>query len=103
VPRIIVALGVVCTVWLGSILSLGVAVIGSFYLLAVDGSTTLRHESESLRSAHSARRFPRAFWQLALICILGYGGINTFPISAQRFLAGWFYGGDQRKAGAATG
>ncbi|KGO71536.1 hypothetical protein PITC_051770 [Penicillium italicum] len=97
------AFGVVCTVWVGSILSLGVAVTGSFYLLAVDGSTTLPHGSENLHSAYSARQFPRNFWQLALICILGYGGINTFTISAQRFLAAWFYDGDQRKAGATIG
>ncbi|KAB8075438.1 hypothetical protein BDV29DRAFT_171976 [Aspergillus leporis] len=44
----------------------------------------------------------RIFWQLTLICILGYGGINTFTNSAQQFLAACFYRGDQRAPGAVT-
>ncbi|KAJ5784165.1 uncharacterized protein N7518_009842 [Penicillium psychrosexuale] len=94
--------GVVCVVWIGSIVPLGVAVTGAFYLLAVD-TTTSHHESENIDSIKSLRQFPGVFWQLALICILCYGGIKTFTISAQRFLAAWFYDGDQRKAGVATG
>lgn len=50
----------------------------------------------------SLSKYPWIFWQLGLICMLGYGSINTFTNSAQRFLAFTFYGGDQRAAGLAT-
>lgn len=46
------------------------------------------------------RQFPLAFWQLILICVLGYGVINTFTNSAQRFLAARFFHNDQTVAGA---
>lgn len=103
IPGIIETSGIVYAVWFGSILSSGVALAGAFYLITVRGISSVHQSSERIESMSSVRRFPRVFWKLALICLLGYGGINTFPISAQRFLAAWFYDGDQRKAGAVTG
>ncbi|KAJ5343822.1 uncharacterized protein N7506_003646 [Penicillium brevicompactum] len=103
IPGIIDISGVVYAVWFGSLVSSGVAIAGAFYLLAARGISSTHHNGQSSDTTNPVRQFPLVFWKLALICVLGYGGINTFPISAQRFLAKWFYGGDQRKAGAVTG
>lgn len=103
IPRIIEVSGVVYAVWFGSVLSSGVALSGALYLLAARGISPIHQSDQIFESMSSVRQFSRVFWKLALICVLGYGGINTFPISAQRFLAAWFYHGDQRKAGAVTG
>ncbi|CAG8382056.1 unnamed protein product [Penicillium salamii] len=103
IPVLIEDFGIVRAVWIGSMLSLGIAVVGAIYLLGVRGGTLVHHESENAGTMSPIRQFPSVFWKLAWICVLGYGGINTFPISAQRFLAAWFYDGDQRKAGAVTG
>ncbi|KAJ5345870.1 hypothetical protein N7452_003874 [Penicillium brevicompactum] len=103
IPGIIDISGVVYAVWFGSLVSSGAAIAGAFYLLAARGISSTHHNGQSIDTTNPVRQFTRVFWKLALICVLGYGGINTFPISAQRFLAKWFYGGDQRKAGAVTG
>lgn len=117
VPRLAKAYGVVAAGWLGTGLSLGVSILSASYLVSINdsenkGASTEEANDEEGNDEEGARRnvnfhaslsdYPYMFWQLGLICMLGYGSINTFTNSAQRFLAFTFYGGDQRAAGSAT-
>ena len=75
-------------------------------LQAKRGNAEEAHDEDEERGRNVNSRgslfdYPYVFWQLGLICMLGYGGINTFTNSAQRFLAFTFYAGDQRAAGSA--
>ena len=114
IPRLAKAHGVVSAGWMGTGFSLGVSILSALYLISIDNSTggkrTDTEESNdeeeetgmNVNFLSSLAQCPRIFWQLGLICMLGYGSINTFTNSAQRFLAFTFYCGDQRAAGSAT-
>lgn len=112
IPRLTQAHGVVAASWMGTGLSLGAGLLSAFYLVSMRNSEQketmpeeARDEDEetgrNVNSRDSLFDYPYVFWQLGLICMLGYGGINTFTNSAQRFLAFTFYAGDQRAAGSA--
>jgi len=114
IPRLTKVHGVVAADWIGTGLSLGVSLLSALYLVSIDdptgGKRTNTEESNdeeeetgiNINFLASLAQCPPIFWQLGLICTLGYGSINTFTNSAQRFLAFTFYGGDQRAAGSAT-
>ncbi|RDW59296.1 uncharacterized protein DSM5745_10991 [Aspergillus mulundensis] len=105
IPRVVEPYGVAPATWIATALSLGVAIAGALYLLTitkpeVDGA---RNEDDDCTNSAplSFRQFSPVYWQLALICLLSYGCLNTFTNSAQRFLAVRYYHGDQRSAGSA--
>lgn len=79
--------------------AMGLTALSSLYL----AHTVAVPQENRARPSHVAsfRRLPSTYWQLILIYILGYGGINTFTNSAQRFLAARFFHDDQSTAGAA--
>ncbi|KAL4978111.1 major facilitator superfamily domain-containing protein [Aspergillus desertorum] len=106
VPRLIELYGVASATWAATALSLSVAAVGATYLLTITkpGTDQTRvRDGDAPKSivALSFRQFPPGYWQLALICLLSYGCLNTFTNSAQRFLAMRYYQGDQRAAGSA--
>lgn len=112
IPRLTKAHGVVSASWLGTGLSLGVSILSVSYLVSINDSESKDTDTEEANdeggtgrnsnSLPSLSDYPYIFWQLGLICMLGYGSVNTFTNSAQRFLAFTFYNGDQRAAGSAT-
>lgn len=111
IPRLAKVHGVVAAGWMGTVLALGVSVLSASYLVSIrdsvctetnddEGDVEGRERNVSTLAIFS--KCPWIFWQLGIIGMLGYGSINTFTNSAQRFLAFTFYGGDQRAAGSAT-
>ena len=102
IPSLIEVYGIVPATWIGSFISLAATVLGTVSLLAVTVSGAPTTRGAEAVSAASWRQFPRVYWQLGLVCVVGYGGINTFTNSAQRFLASCFFHGDQKAAGAAV-
>ncbi|OGM48676.1 hypothetical protein ABOM_001983 [Aspergillus bombycis] len=102
VPGWTEASGVVSASWMGTVLPLGVTLLSCLYLLRLSDVAGPEASSNPPGFISSVSRFNRIYWQLGIVCVLGYGGINTFTNSAQRFLAAWFYKGDQRAAGSAT-
>ncbi|GAQ11630.1 hypothetical protein ALT_8951 [Aspergillus lentulus] len=88
--------------WMGTLLSLGAIAISVTTLLALTNAVSRQTTAPDTGSAVPVRQLPRIYWHLSLICVLEYGGINTFTNSTQRFLASWFYHGNQRTAGLAT-
>ncbi|KAL4879715.1 major facilitator superfamily domain-containing protein [Aspergillus karnatakaensis] len=110
VPRLIDPYGVVAVTWIATVLTLGVCIVGLVSLFAVTGtehqaSASAKREDEAEDEdavpSFPFRAFPPVFWYLAVICLLGYGCLNAFTNSAQRFLATRFYEDDQRAAGSA--
>jgi MFS family permease len=122
IPRFIGLFGIVPATWIATALSLSVVPISTAFLLSVSRpkkvavldeserpllhKTTDDSSSSSIKDGDKGTRFiitllPPAFWQLALMCVLSYGCVNTFANSAQRFIASRFYAGDQRAAGSA--
>lgn len=87
---------------MGTLLSLGAIAISVTTLLALTNAVSRQTTAPDTGSAVPVRQLPRIYWHLSLICVLEYGGINTFTNSTQRFLASWFYHGNQRTAGLAT-
>lgn len=108
VPRLVNIRGVVAAGWMGTVLALGVSTLSAYYLLSIQGSECTKTDDggegreREVGILASLSKFPWIFWQLGIICFLGYGSINTFQNSAQRFLAFMFYSGDQASAGSAT-
>lgn len=109
-PRLVQAYGVLCANWIGSALSMGILILATCQLLtsnAVAGphvpEKLLATDSQTRVGTPSIRQFPRVYWQIVVVALLGYGGINTFTNSAQRFLAARFYQGDQSAAGSVMG
>lgn len=108
VPRLVNIHGVVAAGWMGAVLALGVLTLSACYLLSIQGSEGTETDDggegreRGVGILASLSKFPWIFWQLGIICFLGYGSINTFQNSAQRFLAFTFYSGDQASAGSAT-
>jgi len=112
IPRLATAHGVVAAGWMGTGLSLGASILSASYLVSISDSESKGTSAEEANDEEGTGRnvnfltslsdYPYMFWQLGLICIMGYGSINTFTNSAQRFLAFTFYSGDQRAAGSAT-
>ncbi|KAL4983583.1 major facilitator superfamily domain-containing protein [Aspergillus falconensis] len=106
IPRLIELYGVASATWIATALSLGVATVGATYLLTI---TKPRVDKPWIRNEDNPKfivrlsfdQFSPGYWQLALICLLSYGCLNTFTNSAQRFLAMCYYHGDQRTAGSA--
>lgn len=95
---------------MGTGLSLGAGLLSSFYLVSILNSEQKHTTSEDVHGEYeetgtnvnmraSLFDYPYVFWQLGLICMLGYGGTEAFTNSAQRFLAFTFYAGDQNAAG----
>ncbi|KAL4921183.1 major facilitator superfamily domain-containing protein [Aspergillus aurantiobrunneus] len=108
IPRLVGPYGVVSATWIATVLALSVATIGlvSFLSIAEPADESLpANEDASFKSVSvdpfPFRQFPPVFWQLALLCLMSFGCLNTFTNSAQRFLAMRFYRGDQRAAGEA--
>ncbi|KAL5000674.1 major facilitator superfamily domain-containing protein [Aspergillus recurvatus] len=106
IPRLIEVYGVASATWIATALSLGVATVGAIYLLAItnpgaDEPWIRNEDNPKFVVRLSFRQFSPAYWQLALVCLLSYGCLNTFTNSAQRFLAMRYYHGDQRAAGSA--
>ncbi|KAL3475517.1 major facilitator superfamily domain-containing protein [Aspergillus californicus] len=115
VPRLSIPYGVVAVTWIATVISLGVSAIGAIYILTTMSPTgdedavgdediaPLRQTPDTnfVSSILHFRTFPRVFWHLSLICLLGYGCLNTFTNSGQRFLATRFYHDDQLAAGEA--
>ncbi|KAL4964822.1 major facilitator superfamily domain-containing protein [Aspergillus stella-maris] len=124
VPRFIEYYGIVPATWIATGLVVGVAATGATSLLVLTSSNLAGQaddkealviiadedrdsDSNGMGVAPSSgtrtliRHFPSVYWQLALICILTYGCVNSFTNSAQRFLAARFYRGDQQAAGSA--
>ncbi|KAL4798815.1 major facilitator superfamily domain-containing protein [Aspergillus venezuelensis] len=122
VPRFIEYYGVVPATWIATGLVVGAAATGATSLLILTNSNFAGHlddkealtimadedrdsDSNDMGVAPSLgtviRHFSPAYWQLALICVLTYGCLNSFTNSAQRFLAARFYRGDQQAAGSA--
>ncbi|KAL5338960.1 major facilitator superfamily domain-containing protein [Aspergillus crustosus] len=105
IPRLIEPYGVVGVTWIATVLTLGVCVVSVISLFAVMSDDTeiaaAGKEDEDTAGSFPFRAFPPVYWYLALICLLGYGCLNAFTNSAQRFLAARYYEGDQRAAGSA--
>ena len=109
-PRLVQAYGVLCANWIGSALSLGILILATFQLLTSNAAAgphvpekLLATDIQARVGTPSIRQFPRVYWQIVVVALLGYGGTNTFPNSAQRFLAARFYQGDQSAAGSIMG
>ncbi|KAI9370032.1 major facilitator superfamily domain-containing protein [Aspergillus egyptiacus] len=108
VPRLLEPYGTVGATWIATLLTLTVATICALYLITISSSSkdqprNLTEDTDTDNHpsiAFPLRHFPPVFWQLALLCLLGYGVLNTFTNSAQRFLAIHFYHGNQRQAGS---
>ncbi|KAL4870735.1 hypothetical protein BDV12DRAFT_195208 [Aspergillus spectabilis] len=105
IPRLIEPYGVVGVTWIATVLTLGVCIVSVFSLCAVmgdaDKTPAIDEDDKNVVTSFPFRVFPPVFWYLAVICLLGYGCLNAFTNSAQRFLATRFYAGDQRAAGSA--
>ncbi|KAL6231802.1 hypothetical protein BDW75DRAFT_233326 [Aspergillus navahoensis] len=106
IPRLIELYGVASATWIATALSLGVATVGATYLLTItkpgaDKPRIRNKDNPKLIVRLSFRQFSTDYRQLALVCLLSYGCLNTFTNSAQRFLAMRYYHGDQRAAGSA--
>lgn len=112
IPRLTKTHGVVAADWMGTGLSIGVSLLSALYLVSIRNSERKDAMSEeahgegeeterNVNVRSSLFDYPYVFWQVGIICMLGYGAINTFTNSAQRFLAFTFYAGDQRAAGSA--
>jgi hypothetical protein len=95
-------IGVVATIWIGTLLSTAVVTISTASLLAIKNAVPPQVTNPKTKPVASLRHLPRIYWYLSLVSILGYGGINSFNNSAQRFLASRFYNGDERPAGLAA-
>ncbi|KAL4929498.1 major facilitator superfamily domain-containing protein [Aspergillus undulatus] len=118
VPHMIGPYGITSATWTATALAVGFAVIGLISLLMITRPRCQVDDEDPLRAAtvegkikitpagtvpsSNVGQFPTVFWYLAMICLLGYGCLNTFTNSAPRFLATRFYDGDQRAAGSAT-
>ncbi|KAH8817472.1 major facilitator superfamily domain-containing protein [Xylogone sp. PMI_703] len=101
-PRFVEAYGIVPAVWAVTVISLAVLILGTLYLLSRSDESSHK-KKEQINYLESIRKLSSIYWQLTIICILGYGGINTFTNSAQRFLASQYYAGDQSASGSAIG
>ncbi|KAL2816064.1 major facilitator superfamily domain-containing protein [Aspergillus cavernicola] len=111
IPRLIEPYGIVSVTWIATVLSLGISTIGLVLLLTIPdptpdrplpiNDTTNTNTNPRPSIIPSIRHFHPVYWHLALICLLGYGCLNTFTNSAQRFLATAFYNNNQRTAGEA--
>ncbi|PLN83017.1 major facilitator superfamily domain-containing protein [Aspergillus taichungensis] len=109
-PRLVQAYGVLCANWIGSALSMGILVLATCQLLTSNAAAgphvpekLLATDIQAQVETPSIRQFPRVYWQIVVVAMLGYGATNTFPNSAQRFLASRFYQGDQSAAGSVMG
>ncbi|KAK3651064.1 hypothetical protein LTR22_012312 [Elasticomyces elasticus] len=100
-PRLVESFGVVTAVWLVTAMAMGVTALGCLSLLLGLPNRATKHMVK-LSTVATIRRLPSIYWQLLLICVLGYGGINTFTNSVQRFLAVRYFNGSQSQAGSAA-
>ncbi|KAF4171737.1 hypothetical protein CNMCM8060_002419 [Aspergillus lentulus] len=102
IPNMIGSSNVVSATWMGTLLLLGAIAISVSTLLAFTNALSGQTTAPDTGSAAPLRQLPRIYGHRSLICVLGYGGINTFTNSTQRFLASRFYHANQRTAGLAT-
>ncbi|KAK5678768.1 hypothetical protein LTS12_029397, partial [Elasticomyces elasticus] len=112
IQRLSEAYGIVAASWISSGIAFTAAFLSMCYLACIGRGKALDTEEgdddeEPAPSDSNANclsilaSYPYVFWLLGMICVLGYGSINTFGNSAQRFLASVFYAGDQVTAGSA--
>lgn len=96
-PALVARYGVAPTTWMVILVPMSCTLLCS--LILARGLKPRRRGGATSLDFTALRRLPQVYWQLILLCILGYGGINTFTNSAQRFIAERFFKDDQPKAG----
>ncbi|KAF2130171.1 MFS general substrate transporter [Dothidotthia symphoricarpi CBS 119687] len=98
-PLLVARNGVASATWTMSLFAMSLTCLCSAYLLP--GLPAPANNASRSFDIASIWRFSPVYWQLILICAVGYGGIGTFTNSAQRFLAARFFNNDQPAAGRA--
>lgn len=96
-PELVDRYGVTPASWFVTIAITGLTVFSSLYLAPI--LLVTRTGSAQGSMVGGIKRLPRAYWQLVVICFLGYSVINVFGNSAQRFLAAVFYNHSEVAAG----
>lgn len=93
IPRLIKAHGVVAADWMGTGLSIGVSLLSALYLIAIRNSERKDARSEEAHAEDeetgrdvnvwsSLFHYPYVFWQVGIICMLGYGAKHLYKLSS---------------------
>ncbi|KAK7960754.1 hypothetical protein PG988_011968 [Apiospora saccharicola] len=100
-PALVQRYGVPAATWAFGLVPLSLTVLSALYMAPLLGEAAADPGSPFAAGASLAyvRHLSRAYWKLACICVTGYACMNSFGNSAQRFLAAWYFGGDQVAAG----
>lgn len=87
--------------WAFSLVPLFLDILSALYMapLLSDAAAHQGSPFAPRTSLASVKHLSRTYWKFACICVSGYACINSFRNSAQRFLAAWYFSGDQVAAG----
>ena len=97
-PRLVESMGPFPSAFIVIAVSMGVVILS--YLSLTPSLAVHKQSQAGFTFLASLRGFNSTFWLLIVVCAVGYGAINTFTNSAQRFLAAQFFDGDQITAGS---
>jgi hypothetical protein len=91
--------GIVKSTWLVTAIAILPTSLGGLYL--VRSEILNKSRSDKVESFwDTVRRLPGIYWSLLTVCITGFACISPFANSVQRFLANWYFDGDEKKAGS---